>query len=57
MDGYILFPRRVESTMIHPSFCPIISNKCRFNLLVLSFQTPVCPSVLLKYALPLLCFG
>jgi hypothetical protein len=36
----------------HPSFSSIISNKCRFNLLVLNFHALSCPSVLLKYALP-----
>jgi hypothetical protein len=35
----------------------MISSRCRFSLLELNFQTPVCPSVLLKYALPPLTSG
>lgn len=36
----------------HPSHFSIISNKCKFSRLVENFHWPVCPSVLLKYALP-----
>lgn len=36
----------------NPSCLPMISNRCKFSLRELNFQTPVWPSVLLKYALP-----
>ncbi len=41
----------------NPSCFPMISSKCKFSLRELNFQTPVCPSVLLKYALPPLVLG
>lgn len=45
--------KREDRDKTHPSFSSIISSRCRFNLLQLNPHSPTCPSVLLKYALPL----
>lgn len=41
----------------YPPWSAIISKSCRFSLLVLKDHFPVCPSVLLKYALPVFFAG
>jgi len=43
--------------LTHPSFSPTIPKSCKFNLLKLKPHCPACPSVLLKYTLPLFSAG
>jgi hypothetical protein len=51
--GFLLFPRRVLSTTMHPPLSTITSSTPRFSLRKLNPHSPKCPSVLFQYALTL----
>jgi len=57
-DSFSVYsPTWTKKTNPYPSCFPIVSSKCKFNLLELNFHTLWWPSVLLKYALPPFCSG